>query len=80
MEKSPKGLDRGLWRPVIFSRTTAQVTIPSAIRDKAKLVDVHNEGLGLYYSYNEANNEITMKVGIKEPIKKVTLPKKKTKK
>jgi len=71
-----KELDRSKWRPVIFSRCTAQVTIPSEIRDKAQLVNVHNDNLGVYFSYNEATNEIMMKVGVPRPVKKVVIKKK----
>jgi len=55
------------WRPIMFSRTTAMVTIPTEIRDKANLIDVHNRGDGARITYDEQTGDIIIHPGVPKP-------------
>jgi len=77
--KDPQKLvtkDPTLYRPIMFSRNTAMFTIPSTIRDDAKLVELYNESQGGIVSYNKENNSIVIFLGYKRPRKQKVITKK----
>jgi hypothetical protein len=56
------------WRPIMFSRNTAMFTIPTEIRDKAKLEEMYYKGLGAVITYNETTKSIEIKLNEARPL------------
>lgn len=74
-EKKPKvakavpvrtGRDQS-WRPIMFSRNTAMFTIPSEVRDKANLTELHEKGIGARVTYDEGRGVIVIQPGVEKP-------------
>ena len=55
------------FRPIMFSRNTAMFTIPSTVRDNAKLLDLYEQGLGALVTFNEKTSRIEIEVGVERP-------------
>jgi hypothetical protein len=49
-------------RSIIFSHSTALFSIPSEIRDKARLDEMYNSGLGATVTYDAAKRCIAIKL------------------
>jgi hypothetical protein len=49
-------------RQIIFSHSTALFSIPTEIRDKAKLPEMYNNGLGARVTYDENKRCIVIKL------------------
>jgi len=49
-------------RSIIFSHSTALFSIPTEIRDKAKLPEMYNQGLGAKVTYDEAKRRIVIEL------------------
>ena len=47
-------------RQIIFSHSTALFSIPTEIRDKAKLPELYNSGLGARVTYDEVKRRIVI--------------------
>lgn len=72
-------VDPEMFRSIIFSHNTAMFSIPSSIRDKARLVELYNQRLGAICSYNKEENSIVFSLGAERPlkVKKIKVTKKK---
>jgi len=56
------------WRPIMFSRNTAMFTIPTEVRDKAKLAEMYYQGLGAIITWDESKKQIIIKVNEPRPL------------